>query len=426
MAKTRQNMTTVRVVAQERLDKPDFDAQGGLVDDHIQQTIGTLMGRGGGAFSPVTYTTSTDGVNYWISFDPFSYYWSQRESEQKATGQPVPYRGWRGGIARFVPTAPGQSAKWDYTAAQAAGNPGFIWARPATVNTDTDARRKWAGGVEQSASVQTRTSVITQFQFNNLDPNHANNDGWAPILYIPAWAAHLPDGATAVSVWDSWSAYAVAGNVGNFATDPALGVGLLLKQMAVGAVAGGLNAFDPSKTQDADVGILQLLTVLRSRIQRHIDVSGATAWYHDPVLDMDQLATQLGVLQASVAAETAAKEAGPIPWASGLVSYDSGLGTYELKGATGAHWGAAKHCVIGAQAGGIVRLDCTAPPAGYSLVAVHCTARGTVANKRMLLAEIYNGAGSPTGASALVTLADSSSGAVDNFSFYFTIFISKD
>lgn len=423
MPMTQKNLNRVRFTAQERLDLPDFNALQGLVDDSMQLQIGALLGRGGGVFAPFTVATSTDGVNRWLELTPFQYYWSARDTDLAATSAAA-YRGWRGGVSQYNPNAPGQVTKIAYTDALALGVATYLYARPMEVATDTDARRKFAAGVEQTTSIQTRTTITTQFKLSALLPAHDSNNGWAPVLYISGWAANLPTGVYNISVWDSWSAYAVGGGTGGYMSDDGTCMAKPLTCLAFDTTDATLPAFDGSKTQDDDLGLIQLLALYRSRLRRHLDVSGAAPWFGDPAMDMSALTNALTATIASLSTQISLRESAPIPWAAGHVTYNSGWGTYALEHLVSDNSGVPKNCTLTSSGVGVVRITCEPPPAGYHIVSAHASCDGITTSSRIINSIIWNDGSIGWGATFDVLL--STSGAHVNGGFYFTIFISKD
>ena len=290
------NVPRVRVEGQERLDLPDFNAIMELMDESIQSQIGAVMGRGGGCLSPFQFTLEDDGVNYWIRPGAFQYYWSKRDK----TAPDGTYRRWKGGVGTFDPTAEGQSTLIDYTAAKALGVAAYLYVRPKTVDTATDARRKWSAGAETSVSLKTRTNVVQEWIIRTTIPTDIENDGWAPVLYITDWNAVT--NAAMSMVWDSLDAYAVA-EQGTYGGDPT-SVQLLATLMNNGTdgTASGINDFDGGASTDRSMGVIQMLTQFRDRFFRHLDKTGATKWYADPTRDLKQLNTDLLLTDVDVAA----------------------------------------------------------------------------------------------------------------------------
>ena len=430
MSMTQKNMSSVRMVAQERLDLPDFNALQSMVDNAMQLQLGALMGRGGGLLGPVNITTSTDGVNRFIEFTPFQYYWSQREPELASPAQSVPYRGWRGGISQYNPTAPGQVTKVVYNDALATGVASIVWARPTVVSTDTDARRKFSAGAEQSISTQTRNTVVTQFKITvaTTDPDSSANDGWAPIFYIGGWNANLPISTSPISVWDSWSAYKHNGFTGTFATDNSVGTGVVLSQLAVGdgSITTTVPAFVSNATSDADLGLLEMLTLLRMRHRRHLDPAGTMTWAQDPNRGLKALDTDLLAAETDIALLQAYREASPIPWAGGGIVWNAGLGTYSAA-PVGALYGTPLRVVTVISGAGLdngfVVVECDPPPVGYH----YCHVAANIGyNVSPLGIRAYPSNAAPNLNKMFFQVFNTTTGAGVGGTFYFTAFISKD
>lgn len=283
------NIDRVRMQAQERLDLPDFNALLENADQGAQKTLGNLMGRGGGLLSPMPFTLTNDGVNFWIKPQAFSYYWSKRDK----TASDGTYRSWLGGIGSYNPTAEGQQLLWNYTAAKAvAGIPTFMYARPKAVDTATDARRAHNGANELSVSLKTRTSVVHEFKFSTLHATDASNDGWAPVLVIYSWTPDIGSYAL-LSVWDSMSPTL-------FSEQPYTGVptgptttGSLLTALANGTNPGDNEDIDGSAIMDRDLGIIQMFQQFKDRFYRHLDTAGSLQWVQDPPRNFVQLDADL-------------------------------------------------------------------------------------------------------------------------------------
>ena len=411
------------MTAQERLDLPDFLALQGMVDDAMQLQIGALIGRGGGVFSPFTAAMSTDGVNRWMTLTPFQYYWSSRETDL-ASG--AAFRGQRGGVSQFNPNAPGQTIKILYNDALALGTATTLYARPQEMNTDTDARRKFAAGVEQSTSMQTRTTIVTQFKFSALAPDHSSNNGWAPVLYIGGWAANLPIDMVNISVWDSWSAYAVSGQTNNYATDNATGMSKPLTCLAFDTTDAALPAFNGAKSADDDLGLLQLLMMMRMQRRRMLDTAGSLNWYADPPKDLQQLNADLDVVIALALELNAYRQESPIPWAAGYIYYDGGGGVMVLPPDANINRGKPKNCTLNAATGiaGDVYIDVTNVPSGYRVVSVSAM-RADLGGAGIITAYITQNV--VPGTAPLVHFQTwGHDGVLYTMDFYFTVFISKD
>lgn len=292
MATGIKNISRVRVEAQERLDLPDFNALQALIDESVQQQIGNAFGCGSGLLSPMQFTLTDDGVSYWIQPGAFSYYWSKRDQ----TTIDGTYRAWKGGVGVYDPAAEGQTVKWDYTAARAAAvTPTFVYVRPKAVDTATDARRKFSGGVPTSVSLKTRTSVVHELKFATSAPDVPENDGWACVMVVTNWAA-VPN-SPLVSVWDSYNAFVVGEGSNPFydASKPT-SVAPLLSWLNNGTDGSpGTEDFNGGASTQRDLGLIQLLFQLRDRLYRVADKNGTLAWHQDGPRDLVQLDTDLAL-----------------------------------------------------------------------------------------------------------------------------------
>jgi len=424
MPLTQKNINRVRITAQERLDLPDFNALQGLVDDAMQLQLGALLGRGGGVFAPFTVATSTDGVNRWLELTPFQYYWSARDTDLAATSAAA-YRGWRGGVSQYNPNAPGQVTKIPYTDALALGVATYLYARPLEVATDTDARRKFAAGVEQTTSMQTRLTITTQFKLSSLLPDHDSNNGWAPVLYIGGWAANLPTGVYNISVWDSWSAYAVGGGTGGYMSDDGSCLAKPLTCLAFDTTDANLPAFDGSKTQDDDMGLIQLLALYRSRLRRHLDPAGGDPWFGDPAMGLNDLYTSLVVAQEDIQVLQLQAQAGALVHACGFVGFDSGVGAFTLPTTPDVIYGTPRNCALrGFTLPGEVTVDILNVPTGYHLAAVHATPYSG-ASLMSISGRITQNTGVPGVDNTVAFTVRNIAGKVNEV-FYFTVYITKD
>ena len=208
----------VRTIAQERVDKPDFDASGSLVYDYLDSALGALLGYGGGLLSTAKVTYTDNGVTYLATLGTFHAYWSSREVFDAPTST---YRAWQGKVLTHTPGG-SQVSALDYTANRAAAvaanvvptgipvaSPGafpFVWMRPSDVDTNTEARRAWSGAAEAGIAMLTRTTTLLEFIIADSPPSSVGGE-WTPIAKITAWAGAgtatlgLPT-LTQLSVWD--------------------------------------------------------------------------------------------------------------------------------------------------------------------------------------------------------------------------------
>jgi len=219
-------MDKVRFQGQERLDLVDADALQELVYKYVAQFAGGLMGNAGGSLTSIEYTTSViDGVHYLDMDVPFQWYHSQPNdvvsiTEPDGAVRQVP-KSYEGQVVSYNPGDEGQLSlvDWDTTynlfessavpTDQAPSNDmhkpmgsyligglphaPFLWARPYTLDTSTDARREWniAASSELPISIKTRIRTNTEFRFSTtrppVDPLDANLNQWIPIARTIAW-----------------------------------------------------------------------------------------------------------------------------------------------------------------------------------------------------------------------------------------------
>ena len=426
MAMTQKNMSSVRMVAQERLDLPDFNALQSMVDNAMQLQLGALMGRGGGLLGPVNIATSTDGANRFIEFTPFQYYWSQREPELTSEAQAIPYRGWRGGISQYNPTASGQATKVNYNDALATNVASIVWARPTEVATDTDARRKFTGGAETSISTQTRNTVVTQFKITpaSTDPNSSANSGWAPVLYIGGWAANLPTNVSPISVWDSWSASAATGQ-GSTTLPPNQLTTLTPFMSATAAAEDSINSYTPGMSPDADIGLLKLLTIMRMRQVLNLSTVSAVAedWYIDPPRGFKQLDADLTTAYTNIDNLLALLDSRPQAYASASAVYNTTTGEYEFAALTTARGNPVNVTAVTKIPASTGRpyITMPKPPVGYRISAVHAICK--TMDRGIVLTALTN---DDTFVYATFQIFACNSGNAANDGFDFVAHISKD
>lgn len=281
-------MDKVRFQAQERLDLVDANALQALVYEYLGEMIGGIMGNAGGALTALEYTPNAAGGVYTLELKSFQYYHSQpgpaaSVTEPDGTVRSIP-RKYTGQVVTFDPSDEGQTATVDWSAirqtwvtnAQPTDQTGlnaklavhgghkpggsllmpFLWARPYTVDTDTDSRREWsvASQTEVAVSIATRTRVRTAFKFQNDRPtvaaSDANQNQWVAVGRCVAWdytsgttnanGANIPDAPYIVPiyVWDqsfSHGDYEQANNLETTGTKGGVGHGTARFSMDDGA-----------------------------------------------------------------------------------------------------------------------------------------------------------------------------------------------
>lgn len=263
----------VRTESQERLDKPDFDATLALTDEAIQRQLGALLGFGSGVTAPPAVDTSKfSSTAQRIFIGAFQYYISVPTWTDSGTT----FKGWRGVFVTFDPASESQDNSIDlagpYNAhlsdpADPKAFPG-IYAQPQFLDTDTDARRKWVGSSEMAVSMTTRSRIRTVFKLSTAAPENPANTGWALVGQV-RWNGNTPD-----IFWRPWldnfsaeghSLDLPSGTTGldSFASARSSAFPLLRRLGDGGPLLPG-GAFTGAGVQ-RDLGLIQLLTVLRKR-----------------------------------------------------------------------------------------------------------------------------------------------------------------
>lgn len=433
------NMPRTRMEANERFDLPDFDSLQELVDEAVQRQLAPLMGMGGGLATAVSFTLTDDGVNYWAAPSTFQYYWCFRNT--LAAGD-TDYRSFRSGFGLFDKGNPNQVLKFDYTAARALAAAGgaafaypFLYVQPKVLDGESDGRRKWVAGAEQSAVVKTRRLLVTDYKWSLLSPSADANNGWAPVAKITAWANGLVanPGAptiTPIPFWDSYSASAVALTDTSWWSDAnKLSTAAGLKAIANGVANADWNDLDGSQTLEKTFGLIDMLTQVRARFRRHLDASGAAAlqWYRDPTRDMEVLDTDLAAAELSLSTLETFLDDGPKPWAQATIYYN-GV-DYDDRGLVGpgVTWGKSKRVGGATMMGqGWIDVAVTQPPVGYSISAVHVTplSAGVIFDVSAVAYVLNNAPGPFWG--ARINLTHSSTGNAMDATFNLSVFITKD
>lgn len=281
----------VRLESQERLDLPDALGVQQMVDEAVQRHFGAMLGQGSGLVSPPKLTW--DANTKLLTHGPFQYYLASPKALMTDDGGAT-WKGWNGGFFDFNPTASGQTATVDLSGAFAAAMVNltsaaalpFVYAQPVKIDQDLDGRKKWQGGAEASVALLTRTRIRTAFKVVAADVSQddATNDGWACIGKVIAWSGNLANPGTPtvspVSYFDS--AQKVANLVASPGTWPTGGVNVgALVRVLSGALT--LPGVFQNSGKSKDVGVLQVLSLLRDRMQAHLDTAKQLYWYDSPV-----------------------------------------------------------------------------------------------------------------------------------------------
>jgi hypothetical protein len=304
------SMTRVNWAAREMVGVGDQTAISTLFDGAVQRQLGAMMGKANGVSSPFT-TTFTTGFNL-LAFSPFQFYMSTPALYNSA-GDVV---GWNGAFLDYDPQAPGQPNVWAITNAAAAASSNvvlvpdaipWIYARPVSVLTDTDARVQ-AAPTRAITSMPTRVRIAIELQFNILDEDDPVNEGWARIGQITDWSAPgvSPPGTptvTPISYWDDPNVSAVIGENSDFGgtggmAAPPSRAQVLLDGIVSGDTPNGIYATQPQKS----MGIVQMLAAVRSRLTLLLSADSTYTWLSKMSTDMTIKGLRASILELQAGA----------------------------------------------------------------------------------------------------------------------------
>lgn len=329
---------TVRLDTDERLDKPDALALQNANMEYVVRAIGAAFGWGGGCVTPPTATFQTATSPRTLKLGGFQYYVCEpilpESPSSAAPSFPVVYKGFRGNLLTVDPADAGQitdisfDAVWNIAQANYASPitsmyP-FLYAQPQAVEVDADARILWDGGSGsgQPATIKTRTAILCAFKFSTKMPQEEL--GWAPILQIlwPDLNPAVGPGQPAVRYigWkDALTSQAFTGDAdeGQPLNWPERSTSmsnvLAAKQQESTTPVPNSDLF-PSATPFADVGLIQTLQILQSKVVKGMDVDQSRYWYQrqagsNPSVSQDLLTvfdrlSSLWALPAVIAAGT--------------------------------------------------------------------------------------------------------------------------
>jgi hypothetical protein len=167
-----------------------------------------------------------------------------------------------------------------------------------------------------------------------------------------------------------------------------------------------------------------MLTIMRMRHRRHLDVAGSLDWYKDPPRDLKTLDADLTTTNTSLTDLKTVLDGSPYAWAAGLIKYDTTTGTYSLVGYVADDSGKPKHALLSVQSqpNAEVSVVVSTPPTGFHVVSVSVVPYYNT-TPRMISAKIDQGSVYDLTIYFKGALAN---GNASNGSFYFTVFISKD
>lgn len=203
---------TVKLVAQERFDIIDALAlqQGTL--DYVTNALGNIMGHSNGLLTDLVF--SVDSANQNIDFiTKFAFFVTTASDTGSSTGgevviydpdntaqstQSISFSSIKTAAVAYFAGSDLDAEGNDATAGSYGNLPTlgahapFLWARPFSVDGDSQARRKWSVGnqTETPVTIPTRRITTVQFAFSSTMPSVvAGESGWAPIAKVVQWAA---------------------------------------------------------------------------------------------------------------------------------------------------------------------------------------------------------------------------------------------
>lgn len=203
---------TVKLVAQERFDIIDALAlqQGTL--DYVTNALGNIMGHSNGLLTDLVF--SVDSANQNIDFiTKFAFFVTTASATGGSTGgevviydpdntsqstQSISFSSIKTAAIAYFAGSDVDAEGNDATAGSYGNLPTlgahapFLWARPFSVDGDSQARRKWSVGnqTETPVTIPTRRITTVQFAFSSTMPSvAAGESGWAPIAKVVQWAA---------------------------------------------------------------------------------------------------------------------------------------------------------------------------------------------------------------------------------------------
>lgn len=247
-----------RLVSDERLDLPDFNAVSSLMQTSDLAMMGGAIGPAtsvnsfGGCASLIAYTW--DGGTKFLTIGGGIFFQGGNLSSPATapSGRFIVYD--PTGSAAQIAAATGV----DLTSEAAGSTTCIIWATRSTTTSALEMRKRWLPGAteETSFATQTRTVEIVEFLVTNATFNGSGqvtaftsppSTEWFPILKITAWPAGVPTVAT-ISYWDG--------------TDTLSYVG------------------DPNTKVDSigEPGIAKMLYYLRLQLARLYDSTNSTSW----------------------------------------------------------------------------------------------------------------------------------------------------
>jgi hypothetical protein len=201
---------TVKLVAQERFDIIDALAlqQGTL--EYVTSALGNIMGHSNGLLTDLVFGVNSTTQTVYFN-EKFAFFVTTASTTGSSTGGEVviydPSNAAQGtqsvsySTAKDAATAYFAGADLDAEGVDArsdsyanlptlGAHAPFLWARPFSVEGDSQARRKWSVGSQTETPVTIPTRIITtvQFAFAAAMPVVADGESrWAPIAKVVQW-----------------------------------------------------------------------------------------------------------------------------------------------------------------------------------------------------------------------------------------------
>lgn len=227
----------VRLVSNERMDIPDFDAGTyGLNSEQLTRVLGMLVGSVLGTTQPFSGcasrpTTSYDSGTKFLTINGCLFY--QGGSAAAPSTAPA------GRLIAYDPTQPWQSAVTGVDLNSFSPSTAcIVWALPSTTQqSNLETRKRWLPGASAETSFSTNTrlrTIIESFQALAVGVSPPSSS-WFPIMKIATWTAGSPN-ITEISMWDGTPNLSLVGVTATqmMSGNPAPNVGYLLYMIRKG------------------------------------------------------------------------------------------------------------------------------------------------------------------------------------------------
>lgn len=296
-----------RLVSDERLDLPDYNAGSTLIQATLLAALGGVIGPNASYLFPFggcasLITTSWDGGTKFLSINGGLLYQGGTLAS--------PSTGPSGRFIAYDPTSAAQVAAGtgiDLTAEAAGSTTCIIWATRTTTTSALELRKRWLPGAtaESSFATNTRTVEIVTFYVTEATFNGSGqvtavtappSSEYFPVFKITAWPAGVPT-VGLISYWDGTNALGFVG--------------------------------DPNTKVDAlgAPGIATMLYYLRQQLARLYDSTNGTSWLSFSGNGVSQINTALATAQTNIT-NLQNRTHNPVI-TSFTVSYDGVLWTFD-------------------------------------------------------------------------------------------------